>query len=111
MSASSGSHSLRSGYATAAAAAGIEERKIANITRHHNLPVLRRYIRSATASDDVGEVLYKRFTAEQARCTGCERDGLRFACRRQLAMSSTRRLHAVQRASAVSRRVALRISA
>ena len=50
-------HSLRAGYATAAAAAGVEERKIANVTRHKNLPVLRRYIRSATAFDDVGEVL------------------------------------------------------
>jgi hypothetical protein len=49
-------HSLRAGYATAAAAAGVEERKIANVTRHKNLPVLRRYIRSATAFDDVGEV-------------------------------------------------------
>jgi len=50
-------HSLRSGYATAAAGAGIEERKIANVTRHKDLPVLRGYIRSATAFDDVGEVL------------------------------------------------------
>ena len=50
-------HSLRAGYATAAAAAGVEERKIANVTRHKNLPVLRRYIRSARAFDDVGEVL------------------------------------------------------
>ena len=50
-------HSLRAGYATAAAAAGVEERKIANVTRHRNLPVLRRYIRAATAFDDVGEVL------------------------------------------------------
>jgi len=40
-----------------AAAAGIEERKIANVTRHKNITVLRRYIRSATAVDDVGEVL------------------------------------------------------
>jgi integrase len=50
-------HSLRAGYATAAAAASVEERKIANVTRHKNLPVLRRYIRHATAFDDVGEVL------------------------------------------------------
>jgi integrase len=50
-------HSLRAGYATAAAAAGVEERKIANVTRHKNLPVLRRYIRTATAFDDVGDVL------------------------------------------------------
>ena len=52
-------HSLRAGYATAAAAAGIEERKIANVTRHKNLPVPRRFIRTATAYDDVGEVLLK----------------------------------------------------
>jgi site-specific recombinase XerD len=50
-------HSLRAGYATEAAAAGVEERKIANVTRHKNLPVLRGYIRTATAFDDVGEVL------------------------------------------------------
>jgi integrase len=42
---------------TAAAAAGVEERKIANVSRHKDLPVLRRYIRAATAFDDVGEVL------------------------------------------------------
>ena len=39
-------HSLRAGYATAAAA-GVEERKIANVTRHRSLPVLGGYIRSA----------------------------------------------------------------
>jgi integrase len=50
-------HSLRAGYATAAAAAGVEERKIANVTRHRNMPVLRGYIRAATAFDDVGKVL------------------------------------------------------
>jgi len=50
-------HSLRAGYATAAAAAGVEERKIQNVTRHKNLPVLRGYIRAATAFDDVGQVL------------------------------------------------------
>jgi site-specific recombinase XerD len=50
-------HSLRAGYATAAAAAGVEERKIANVARHRNLPVLRGYIRAATAFDDVGKVL------------------------------------------------------
>ena len=50
-------HSLRAGYATAAATAGVEERKIANVTRHRNLPVLRGYIRAATAFEDVGEVL------------------------------------------------------
>ena len=45
-------HSLRAGYATAAAAAGVEERKIANVTRHKNITVLRGYIRRATAYDD-----------------------------------------------------------
>jgi integrase len=50
-------HSLRAGYVTAAAAAGVEERKTANVSRHKDLPVLRRYIRAATAFDDVGEVL------------------------------------------------------
>jgi hypothetical protein len=57
MSQSSHGHSLRAGYTTAAAPTGIEERKIANVTRHQNITVLRRYIRSATAFDDVGEVL------------------------------------------------------
>jgi integrase len=50
-------HSLRAGYATATAAAGVEERKIANVTRHKNITVLRGCIRRATAYDDVGEVL------------------------------------------------------
>jgi site-specific recombinase XerD len=61
-------HSLRAGYATAAAAAGVEERKIANVTRHRNLPVLRGYIRAATAFDDVGKVC-KPGDADHAR--GC----------------------------------------
>ncbi|MHB8693559.1 MAG: site-specific integrase [Solirubrobacteraceae bacterium] len=42
-------HSLRAGYGTAAAGAGVEERKITNVTRHRNLPVLRGYICAATA--------------------------------------------------------------
>jgi site-specific recombinase XerD len=50
-------HSLRAGYITAAAAAGVEERKIANVSRHRNLPVLRSYIRNAQAFDEVGNVL------------------------------------------------------
>ncbi len=37
-------HSLRAGYTTTVSAAGAEERKIANVTRHKNLPVLRRYM-------------------------------------------------------------------
>jgi len=50
--------SLRAGYATAAAAAGVEERKIANVSRRKDhLPVLRGYIRAANAFDNVGEVL------------------------------------------------------
>jgi integrase len=49
-------HSLRAGYATAAAA-GVEERKIANVTRHKNITALRGYIRRAIAYDDIGEVL------------------------------------------------------
>ena len=35
----------------------VSRRKIANVTRHRNLPVLRSYIRAATAFDDVGKVL------------------------------------------------------
>ena len=50
-------HSLREGCGTAAPAAGIEERKIANVTRQKNLPALRRHTRAATAFDDVGEAL------------------------------------------------------
>ena len=42
-------HSLRAGYVTAAAAAGVEERKIANVTRHKHLTLLRHDIRTATA--------------------------------------------------------------
>ena len=40
-----------------ARAYGTAKRKIANVSRHKDLPVLRRYIRAATAFDDVGEVL------------------------------------------------------
>ena len=50
-------HSLRAAYATAAARAGIKGAQIANVTRHKNLPVLRSYIRAATALDEVGELL------------------------------------------------------
>ena len=39
-------HSLRAGLATSAAAAGVEERVIAQQTGHRSLVVLRRYIRS-----------------------------------------------------------------
>lgn len=46
-----GGHSLRSGFATSAAAAGIEERTIAKTTGHRSLLVLRGYIQSGTAFD------------------------------------------------------------
>jgi integrase len=38
-------HSLRAGLATAAAAAGVQERVIAATTGHRSMTVLRRYIR------------------------------------------------------------------
>jgi site-specific recombinase XerD len=38
-------HSLRAGFATSAAAAGVEERIIMKTTRHRSTSVLRRYIR------------------------------------------------------------------
>ena len=47
-----GGHSLRSGFATAAAAAGASERAIANQTGHRSMQVLRRYINQATTFDD-----------------------------------------------------------
>jgi hypothetical protein len=40
-----------------AAAAGIEECKIANVTRHKNLDALRGNIGSIAAFDGVGQVL------------------------------------------------------
>jgi hypothetical protein len=49
-------HSLRSGYATSAARAGIEEREIANVTRHRAAPIhprggrVRRRRRAAVAA-------------------------------------------------------------
>jgi integrase len=41
-------HSLRAGLVTAAAAAGVEERVIAQQTRHRSVLVLRGYIREAS---------------------------------------------------------------
>ena len=38
-------HSLRAGFATSAAAAGVEEREIAKVTGHASVQVLRQYIR------------------------------------------------------------------
>lgn len=45
-------HSLRSGFATSAAAAGVSERAIMRQTGHKSLPVLRRYIREGRLFDD-----------------------------------------------------------
>ncbi len=42
-----GAHSTRSGFVTSAAAAGVEERLIAQVTRHRSLPQLREYIQDA----------------------------------------------------------------
>lgn len=47
-----GAHSLRSGFATAAALSGASERAIANQTGHRSMPVLRSYIQRATVFDD-----------------------------------------------------------
>jgi len=44
-------HSLRAGFATSAAAAGVSEREIALVTGHRSLLVLRGYIRSGTLFD------------------------------------------------------------
>ncbi len=45
-------HSMRAGYITTAAQRGHSERAIANITRHHSIPVLRGYIRRASIWQD-----------------------------------------------------------
>jgi integrase len=45
-------HSLRAGFATAAAQAGASERAIANQTRHRSLTTLRRYIRRGTLFEE-----------------------------------------------------------
>ena len=45
-------HSLRAGFATAAAQAGATERAIANQTRHRSLTTLRRYIRRGTLFEE-----------------------------------------------------------
>lgn len=44
-------HSLRSGFATSAAAVGVEEREIAKVTGHASLQVLRTYIRDGQVLD------------------------------------------------------------
>ncbi|MDY0002803.1 MAG: site-specific integrase [Polyangia bacterium] len=43
-----GAHSLRSGFATSAAMAGVSERQIARQTGHQSMSVLRRYIRDGS---------------------------------------------------------------
>ncbi len=45
-------HSLRAGFATAAAAGGASERAIMNQTGHRSLPMLRRYIREGSLFTD-----------------------------------------------------------
>ena len=45
-------HSLRAGFATSAAAAGIAERSIMDQTGHRSLPVLRGYIRRGSVFRD-----------------------------------------------------------
>ncbi len=45
-------HSLRAGFATAAAAAGASERSIMAQTGHKSLPMLRRYIREGSLFRD-----------------------------------------------------------
>jgi integrase len=45
-------HSLRAGFATAAAAAGDSERAIMAPTGHKSLPILRRYIREGSIFRD-----------------------------------------------------------
>ena len=47
-----GAHSLRSGFVTLAAARGVPERAIAHQTGHRSMPVLRRYIHTATVFED-----------------------------------------------------------
>lgn len=45
-------YSLRAGLATAAAAAGIEERRIMKVTRHASVVMVRRYIRATNLFED-----------------------------------------------------------
>lgn len=52
-----GGHSLRSGFASSAAAAGIEERDIARVTGHRSLVVLRGYVQAGTLFD--GDVVQR----------------------------------------------------
>lgn len=45
-------HSLRSGFVTAAAMAGVTERTIMDQTRHRSVAMVRRYVRKATVFQD-----------------------------------------------------------
>lgn len=45
-------HSLRAGFITSAAEAGVHERHIMDHSRHQSIPVMRRYIRDATIWQD-----------------------------------------------------------
>ncbi len=47
-----GGHSLRAGFATSAARAGVPETAIMSQTGHRSLPVLRGYIRRGSLSAD-----------------------------------------------------------
>ena len=50
-------HSMRAGFATSAAAAGVEERLIMRQTRHKSAQTVRRYIRD-------GELFARNLAAE-----------------------------------------------
>lgn len=52
-------HSLRAGFATAAAKAGAHERQIANQTGHKDMSVVRRYIRSEQPFDPDENAVFK----------------------------------------------------
>ena len=58
-----GAHSLRHGFATTAAAYGVEERNIMRQTRHHSVNMVRRYINEANKFVDnpISTIFEKRF--------------------------------------------------
>ena len=58
-----GAHSLRHGFATTAAAYGVEERNIMRQTRHHSVNMVRRYINEANKFIDnpISTIFEKRF--------------------------------------------------
>ncbi|MBM6823582.1 site-specific integrase [Veillonella magna] len=57
-----GAHSLRHGFATTAAAFGVEERNIMRQTRHHSVAMVRRYINEANKFVDnpISSIFNKR---------------------------------------------------